>query len=89
VPLLEEIGTTFIPLMQQNEAAYEAARMSGAREFNERAFDRGVALYDGVLAGRPFRSVAKTFQVAVWRRLKTEWRALHDEDRSAFPFRIE
>jgi glutathione S-transferase len=88
VPLLEEIGETFIPLMQQNEAAYAAARASGAQAFNERGFDHGVALYDGVLAGRPFRSVAKTFQVAVWRRLKTEWRALHDKDRSAFPFTI-
>jgi len=89
VPLLEEIGATFIPLMRQNEAAYEAARAVGVRTFNERAFDRGVALYDGVLAERPYRSVVKTFQVGVWRRLKAEWGALHDEDRSAFPFSIE
>ena len=89
VPLLEEIGETFIPLMQQNETAYAAAHASGAQAFNERGFDQGVALYDGVLAGRPFRSVAKTFQVAIWRRLKSEWRALHDKDRSAFPFTIE
>jgi len=88
-PLLEEIGATFIPLMKQNETAYEAAVASGQREFNERAFDRGSACYDGVLAGRPFRSVVKTFQVAVWRRLKTEWAALQDEDRAAFPFSIE
>lgn len=87
-PLLEEIGTTFIPLMQQNESAYEAARLRGEREFNERAFDRGRALYDGVLAGRPFRAVAKSFQVAVWRRLKAEWGALRDEDRAVFPFSI-
>jgi len=89
LPVLEEIGETFIPLMKQNESAYEAALARGVRDFNERAFDRGVALYDGVLAGRPFRSVVKTFQVAVWRRLKTEWRALAEEDRSAFPFSIE
>jgi len=88
-PLLEEIGSTFIPLMTQNETAYEAAFAAGQRDFNERAFDRGKACYDGVLAGRPFRSVAKTFQVAVWRRLKTEWAALSDEDRAAFPFSIE
>ena len=88
-PLLEEIGATFVPLMQQNEAAYEAARAGGAKEFNERAFDGGAALYDGVLAGRPFRAVAKSFQVGVWRRLKAEWRALHHEERSAFPFAIE
>jgi glutathione S-transferase len=89
VPLLEEIGATFLPLMQQNEAAYEAAHAAGARIFNERAFDRGAALYDGVLAGRPYRSVVKTFQVGVWRRLKAEWRGLHVEDRAAFPFTIE
>jgi glutathione S-transferase len=88
-PLLEEIGSTFLPLMKQNESAYEAALAAGERDFNERAFDRGTACYDGVLAGHPFRSVAKTFQVAVWRRLKTEWAALSDEDRAAFPFSIE
>jgi glutathione S-transferase len=88
IPLLEEIGATFIPLMQQNEAAYEAAHARGENAFNERGFDLGAALYDGVLLGRPFRSVAKTFQVSVWRRLKAEWEALHDEDRAAFPFSI-
>jgi glutathione S-transferase len=89
VPLLEEIGATFLPLMQQNEAAYEAARAAGVNQFNEQAFDHGVALYDGALAGYPYRSVVKTFQVGVWRRLKAEWRMLHDEDRAVFPFTIE
>ena len=46
------------------------------RLFNERGFDRGVALYDGELLGWPFRAVVKTFQVKVWRRLLDEWRAL-------------
>jgi glutathione S-transferase len=89
IPLLEEIGATFIPLMRQNEAAYEAAHLAGEREFNERAFDRGAACYDGTFAGRAFRSVAKTFQVGVWKRLKAEWTALHDEDRAVFPFSLE
>lgn len=89
LPLLEEVGATFIPLMKQNESAYETALANGVRDFNEYAFDRGIALYDGVLAGRPFRSVAKTFQVQVWRQLKTEWRELTADDRSAFPFELE
>lgn len=71
-PLLDVIGRTFVPLMQQNEAAYLAARRAGETLFNEAAFDRGRALYDGVLLGRPFRAVAKTFQVRVWRDLVAE-----------------
>ena len=75
-PLLEAIGRTFVPLMQQNARAYDAARAAGETLFNERAFDRGRALYDGTLLGRPFRSVVKTFQVRVWRDLLRAWRDL-------------
>lgn len=74
--LLDVIGRTFVRLMRQNEMAYEAARERGESVFNERAFDQGRALYDGELLGRPFRSVAKTFQVRVWREIKDAWRAL-------------
>ena len=69
VPLLRAIGATFVPLMIQNERAYLAAYAAGERVFNERAFDRGRALYEGTLLGQPFRAVAKTFQVQVWREL--------------------
>lgn len=79
--LLDIIGTTFIPLMQQNEAAYSSALKRGQTLFNEAAFDRGEALYDGTLLGRPFRAVVKTFQVAVWRELCRDWGALVDTDR--------
>jgi len=75
-PLLGLAGETFAPLMAQNEAAYEAARAAGETLFNEAAFDRGRALYSGELRGRPFRAVAKTFQVAVWRELRADWAAL-------------
>jgi glutathione S-transferase len=75
-PLLDIIGRTFVRLMRQNEVAYEAAREGGETIFNERGFDQGRALYDGELLGRPFRSVAKTFQVRVWREIKEAWRSL-------------
>jgi len=68
-PLLRIIGRTFVPLMQQNEQAWMSSCAAGEALFNEPAFDRGRALYDGELLGRPFRSVAKTFQVRVWRDL--------------------
>ena len=68
--LVAVIARTFVPLMQQNERAYEEARARGETLFNERAFDRGRALYDGTLLGKPFRSVVKTFQVRVWRDLR-------------------
>ncbi len=79
--LVAVIARTFVPLMQQNERAYEEARARGETLFNERAFDRGRALYDGTLLGKPFRSVVKTFQVRVWRDLRAAWGALGVEAR--------
>ena len=75
-PLLELLDRTFVPLMAQNAAAYERARAAGETRFNEAAFDRERALYDGTLLGQPFRSVAKTFQVRVWQDLRAAWAAL-------------
>ncbi len=80
-PLLQCIAETFIPLMQQNEAAYEDAVTRGQRLFNEAAFERHEALYDGSLLGQPFRSVVKSFQVLTWRELYEQWRALEDSAR--------
>jgi hypothetical protein len=74
--LFDAIHRTFVPLMIQNELAYTAAQAAGERLFNEAAFDRRRALYDGTLLGQPFRSVAKTFQVRVWRELRAAWREL-------------
>lgn len=80
-PLLAEVGWIFVPLMRQNAAAYYRFRAAGETRFNERGFDAGRALYDGVLDNRPFRSVAKTFQVRVWQSLLREWDVLTDADR--------
>ncbi|MEH6568263.1 MAG: glutathione S-transferase domain-containing protein [Halioglobus sp.] len=71
--LLAIIGDTFVPLMQQNTAAYQDALAAGETLFNEAAFDQGRALYHGELQGYPFRSVAKSFQVPVWRDLCIAW----------------
>jgi glutathione S-transferase len=79
--LLELICLTFVPLMQQNEEAYERARSGGETMFNEAAFDKGRSLYGGELLGRRFRSVVKTFQVRVWRDLKAAWSRLSPEER--------
>ncbi|MCB1688089.1 MAG: glutathione S-transferase domain-containing protein [Halioglobus sp.] len=75
-PLLQMIGKTFVPLMVQNESAYVDALANGETLFNEAAFDRDRALYDGRLLDYPFRAVVKTFQVRVWRELKASWAAL-------------
>jgi len=80
-PLLGIIAASFVPLMRQNAGAYQAARERGESLFNESAFDRGHACYDGELLGRPFRSVAKTFQVRVWRELCEAWDALPEDAR--------
>jgi glutathione S-transferase len=80
-PLLEIIAETFMPVMRQNAAAYRAAVDQGQTLFNEAAFDRGEALYDGTLMDQPFRSVAKSFQVPVWRDLCRSWAALEEGPR--------
>lgn len=80
-PLLEIIFSTFVPLMQANAAACTAQLAHGEKHFNEKAFDRGLSLYDGVLLGHPFRSVAKTFQARSWRDLCSQWSALPADHR--------
>lgn len=84
-PLLHWTGRTFVPLMRQNLAAYERHAARGETIFNERAFDQGRSLYDGTLLGQPFRHVAKTFQVRVWRDLRREWTSLAPADRERLP----
>jgi glutathione S-transferase len=81
-PLLEIIMTTFAPLMAQNEEALRAAIEGGETLFNEAAFDLGRATYDGELLGHPFRSVAKTFQVRVWREIRESWHRLSEAERA-------
>jgi len=87
-PLLDCIADTFIPLMRDNEAAYREATERGQRRFNEAAFDRGEALYDGTLLGRPYRAVVKTFQVAVWRALCAQWRSMDRFERNEIETRF-
>lgn len=79
--LLAMIMKTFVPLMTQNERAYQRAVAAGESLFNEAAFDRGRALYNGDLLNHPFRAVAKTFQVSVWHDLCGRWRSLAAGDR--------
>ena len=82
-PLIGVIGETFSPLMRQNAIAFERYRAEGKSEFNEAAFDRGDCLYEGELLGRPFRAVAKSFQVVVWQEVCEAWSTLSGEDRQA------
>lgn len=83
-PLFAWIARAFVPLMQQNHAAWRRLRAAGETLWNERAFDAGRALYEGELAGHPFRSVAKTFQVRVWQELCGACDALPPADRERF-----
>lgn len=81
LPLMDIIGDTFLPLMKQNNAAYSEAFKAGQRLFNEAAFDRGEALYEGTLLGQPFRSVVKSFQVPVWQSICRSWSELQTHER--------
>ena len=80
-PLLKWCCDYFVPLMQQNCGAYSSHRELGETVFNESAFDKGRALYDGTLQGKRFRSVAKTFQVDVWNNLHHHWKNLSEKDK--------
>lgn len=84
-PLLDEITQIHVPLMEQNESAYESCLARGQTRFNEAAFNRDEALYDGELLGHPFRSVVKTFQVKGWRSLKNNYLQLQPTQRAALP----
>jgi glutathione S-transferase len=75
-PLLRAVLDVFPPLMAANARAHADAVGRGEGVFNERAFDRDRALYEGTLLGHPFRSVVKTFQVRVWRDVCAAWAAL-------------
>lgn len=81
--LLCEIGRFFIPLMEQNSAAVLKEKSRAQKHFNEAAFDRGEALYSGMIGDHPFRSVAKTFQHRVWEELRNNFRKLPEEQRQA------
>ena len=81
-PLVDEINRVHVPLMRQNADAHARLKAAGAKRFNEAAFDRGEALYDGELAGRPFRTVAKSFQARVWRDCRARWAALPEDARA-------
>jgi hypothetical protein len=82
-PLLRAVLDVFPPLMAANARAHDEAVGRGERLFNEAAFDRGRALWDGVVLGQPFRSVVKTFQVRVWREIVAAWAALPASARRA------
>lgn len=62
--------------MRANHSAWHAFKTRGHNRFNEAAFDRQEALYDGVVDGHPFRSVAKSFQARVWMDCLERWNAL-------------
>ena len=80
-PLLQIISETFTPLMQQNEAAYRRFCAQGQTQFNEAAFDSNEALYEGELLGKPFRHVAKSFQVPVWQTICQSWAELSETEK--------
>lgn len=75
-PLLDEICRTHVPLMQQNAQAHQSFKAQGHQLFNEAAFNKGLCLFDGVIEGHPYRSVAKSFQAKVWKDCLQHWHRL-------------
>lgn len=79
--LLHVICDTFVSLMRQNEAAYQARVDRGTTDFNEQAMRSGQSSYSGRILGHQFRMVVKTFQVRVWRDLVATWCDLANRER--------
>ncbi|UZW74551.1 hypothetical protein [Alkalimarinus sediminis] len=75
-PLLKTICETYVPLMHQNFQAWEQYRKQGETTFNEKAFWKNQALFDGAVRGVKYRAVVKTFQVKSWIVLRSQWESL-------------
>lgn len=87
-PLLDEIGSVYFPLMQQNEQAYQRFCQQGQILFNEKAFWKHQAVFSGELNGQPFKAGVKTFQVQTWQVLKAHFRGLPAEKQSWLQSRL-
>jgi len=88
IGLLDIIMNTFVPLMKQNEAAYEQYIAQGETLFNEEALRQDKALFEGELMGHPFKTVTKSFTVQVWRDIKESWGSLSDKQRGDLSARV-
>ena len=88
IALLDIIMNTFVPLMKQNEAAYEQYTAQGETLFNEEAWRQDKALFEGELMGHPFKTVTKSFTVQVWRDIKDNWASLSDKQRGDLSARV-
>jgi len=88
LPLLNVIQNTFVPLMKQNEAAYQMHIERGETLFNEAAMAEGRALFQGELMERPFKAVTKSFQVQAWRDIQKSWTRLSGSQREGLCARV-
>ena len=77
-PLVALAAEVFLPFLQANHAAFERHGRPVAREANERAYWRGDKLFEGTMLGMPYRTVVKTFQVAVLHDLQLRFRGLDE-----------
>lgn len=83
VALLQEAGRVLVPLLKANAQAYREHKQRGQRVFNEAAFGKRQALFASTVDGVVFTHVVKTFQVKVWARLQSQWRALAPRDKQS------
>jgi hypothetical protein len=82
-PLVALAVEAFLPFLQANSEAYERHGRPVARDANEPAYWRGDKLFDGTLLGFPYRTVVKTFQVAVLQDLQRRFQDLGESTRMA------
>lgn len=80
-PLFAAINATYLPLMEQNLAAYRKFKQQGSSLFNERAWRHNSAIYSGKIGNYPFKQVAKSFQANSFLKLKQHYQTLDTKQR--------
>lgn len=82
-PLLAEICSTFVPLMQQNTAAWRWHLMDGRTRFDRTSFKKSTSLYELRLKGATLRAGIKAPQAHAWSQLRARWDGLSEDRRTA------
>ena len=80
--LLVWASEAFIPLMSQNAEAYQNCPVEKGGPRNEKAYNRGLNLFEGELMGHPYRTVVKDFQVKTHREILSLFAGLSASDKA-------
>jgi hypothetical protein len=75
-PIFKEMFETLIPIMRKMETLYDPSSLNR----NETAFNNNQSLFKINIKNVECKTVVKTFQVYIWRKIKREWLTLNKEE---------